>query len=87
VDFVILLRLLAPGSAAEEPRGTPVRTVRFDEDSGQPPRGFTCARTGKGRPGIWRIVHEPGGTGPSGVLAQTDEDSTVTGSHFASSTT
>ena len=75
MDFVLLLGLLVPVLVVEAPRPS-VRTIRFDGDSGAPPAGFTCARTGKGRPGTWRILREPASEGPSGVLAQLDEDST-----------
>lgn len=74
---VLSVAVLVLRPVPEPPAGTPGRTVRFDADPpGQPPPGFTCARTGKGRPGSWRIVHDPAHAGPSPVLAQTDEDST-----------
>jgi hypothetical protein len=74
---ILSVSLLVSGSLAEPPAGAPSRAIRFDADPpGQPPPGFTCARTGIGRPGSWRIVHDPANAGPTPVLAQTDEDST-----------
>jgi 3-keto-disaccharide hydrolase len=73
---IVAASLLVSGPLAEPPAGAGGRTVRFDKDPpGQPPPGFTCARTGQGRPGAWRIVSDAA-AGPSPVLAQTDEDST-----------
>ena len=57
--------------------GGVTRRVTFDEQkAGEPPAGFTCALTGSGRPGNWRIVEDP--TAPTGphVLGQMDEDVT-----------
>ena len=53
------------------------REVAFDDQTaGQPPQGFTCALTGSGRAGTWRILAD--GTAPSrpNVLAQLDDDAT-----------
>jgi hypothetical protein len=74
VDLAMLLWLFLPLPAPKAP--APVRTIPFEGGPGSPPAGFTCARTGSGRPGVWRLVHEPGEGGVSSVLAQTDEDPT-----------
>ena len=51
--------------------------VSFDDQrAGQPPRGMSCATTGKGRPGVWTIVTDDMAPSRPNVLAQTDEDST-----------
>jgi hypothetical protein len=50
-------------------------TIGFDDDTtGQPPKGFSFARTGQGRPGIWLITRDDAAHG--NVLAQTDADPT-----------
>src|SRR5436190_7484645 len=51
--------------------------INFDKDkAGEPPKGFTTALTGRGRPGVWVVM--PDDTAPSkgNVLAQTDADKT-----------
>ena len=53
------------------------QTVSFDEQKpGEPPRGFSCVLTGKGRPGVWTIATDETAPTPPRVLAQTDEDAT-----------
>jgi hypothetical protein len=47
-----------------------------DQKAGDPPKGITCALTGKGRPGVWRVKDEPTAPSPRNVLAQTDDDGT-----------
>jgi 3-keto-disaccharide hydrolase len=55
----------------------PTRTVSFDDQkAGEVPKGFSCALTGKGRPGTWAIVADPTAPTPPQVLGQTDEDAT-----------
>jgi hypothetical protein len=44
-----------------------------DMPVGQPPRGFTSARTGSGDPGAWTVGEEPGA---GKLLAQTSTDDT-----------
>jgi hypothetical protein len=51
--------------------------VSFDDQrAGEPPRGFSCFLTGKGRPGVWTIATDGTAPTPRHVLAQTDEDAT-----------
>lgn len=53
------------------------RVVRFDEQRpNAPPEGFTCALTGKGRPGLWAVVRDDTAPSPRLVLAQGDADPT-----------
>jgi hypothetical protein len=57
--------------------GAEAQRYGFDgQKPGEPPEGMTCALTGKGRPGIWRVQGEPMAPSPPNVLAQTDADST-----------
>jgi hypothetical protein len=44
-----------------------------DQKPGEPPKGFTCALTGRGRPGVWTIAKDDKG---SLVLEQSDKDDT-----------
>lgn len=55
----------------------PRRAIAFDDQKpGEQPLGFTCALTGQGRPGVWRVVKDAAAaTGPN-VLAQSDQDAT-----------
>lgn len=51
--------------------------VNFDADSLQhPPKAFTTALTGKGKPGIWVVVKDETAPSQPNVLAQTDTDKT-----------
>lgn len=53
------------------------QTYGFDaEKAGEPPKGMTCALTGKGRPGTWKVLADQTAPSPPNVLAQTDEDGT-----------
>jgi hypothetical protein len=72
--FLIAILLLAQlGSGS----GAAMRQVGFDgQKAGEPPAGFTCALTGQGRAGTWRIVEDPTAPSPPNVLAQMDEDAT-----------
>jgi hypothetical protein len=65
---------LTLGAALQAPAASP-RIVRFDSAPGQAPPGFTCALTGNGRPGVWRVQRDAG-LPQAEVLAQTDEDAT-----------
>jgi hypothetical protein len=47
-----------------------------DQKAGEAPKGMTCALTGKGRPGVWKIVSDPSAPSPRNVLAQIDDDGT-----------
>jgi hypothetical protein len=54
------------------------RQVNFDDQkAGEPPSGFTCALTGNGRPGTWRIVEDATAPTRPNVIAQLDEDATT----------
>lgn len=53
------------------------QTLTFEGQAvGAPPEGMTCALTGGGAPGVWRIQRDSGPTGATLVLAQTDADAT-----------
>jgi len=47
-----------------------------DQKAGEPPRGWTCALTGGGRPGTWTVARDDSAPSPPMVLAQTDRDAT-----------
>jgi hypothetical protein len=52
-----------------------VATINFDNDEpGKPPKGFSFALTGQGRPGVWVIRKDDAAHGS--VLVQTDADPT-----------
>ncbi|MFI5169935.1 MAG: hypothetical protein ACHQM7_06190 [Vicinamibacterales bacterium] len=71
--FLIAILLAQLGSGS----GAAMRQVGFDgQKAGEPPAGFTCALTGQGRTGTWRIVEDPTAPSPPNVLAQMDEDAT-----------
>src|SRR5437588_2232432 len=49
--------------------------VDFEQDeAGKPPKGFSFALTGQGKPGVWIVRKDDGGHG--NVLVQTDADRT-----------
>lgn len=53
------------------------QTFGFDDQKpGEPPKGMTCALTGKGRTGSWRVLADPTAPSALNVLAQTDADDT-----------
>jgi hypothetical protein len=53
------------------------QTFSFDDQKpGDPPKGMTCALTGKGRPGSWKVLADKTAPSAPNVLAQTDTDST-----------
>jgi hypothetical protein len=58
------------------------RQVTFDEQKvGEPPASFTCAVTGNGRAGAWKIVEDASApTRPNAVALLEVEDSTFAGS-------
>jgi len=56
---------------------TQAQTFGFDDQKpGEPPKGMTCALTGKGRPGSWKVLADKTAPSAPNVLAQTDADST-----------
>src|SRR5437870_11930807 len=53
------------------------QSLKFDfekDEIGKPPKGFSFALTGQGRPGVWTVKKDDQAHG--NVLAQTDADST-----------
>jgi len=57
--------------------GVEAQTQGFDSQKpGEPPKGMTCALTGKGRPGIWKALADQTAPSPPNVLAQSDDDGT-----------
>src|SRR5512139_2574886 len=59
-----------PGAAVAE-------TWRFDvQKPSQAPQEMSCSLTGRGRPGLWRVVADSTAPSAPNVLAQTDADST-----------
>ena len=51
------------------------RTVRFDDDeAGKPPKRFSLALTGRGKPGVWVVRKDD--AAHVNVLVQTDADAT-----------
>ena len=53
------------------------QTVKVDfekDEPGKPPKGFSFALTGQGKPGVWVVRNDDAGHG--NVLAQTDADTT-----------
>jgi hypothetical protein len=50
-------------------------TINFDQDeAGKPPKGFTFALTGQGKPGVWLVQKDD--AAHANVLMQTDADKT-----------
>jgi hypothetical protein len=57
--------------------GAYAQTWGFDDQKpGEAPKGMSCALTGKGRPGAWKVTADASAPTPPNVLAQTDADST-----------
>jgi hypothetical protein len=53
------------------------RTVTFDQDTvGAPPKDFSTALTGQGKPGVWVVMKDSQSPERGNVLAQTDADPT-----------
>ncbi len=73
VAFIVPLAGSKPGCAGDDEEET--RVVRFSKDDvGKLPKGWSAAKTGKGKGSVWRVVADD--TSPSGtgfVLAQTAE--------------
>jgi hypothetical protein len=68
----LTLVLLVGGTVASQ-----AQTFAFDDQkAGGAPRGMTCALTGKGRPGSWKVVADPTAPSSPHVLAQLDADAT-----------
>ena len=69
--FACAVVLLAGGASVQ------AQTLGFDDQkAGEAPKGMTCALTGKGRPGAWKILGDNSAPSPPHVLAQTDADTT-----------
>jgi hypothetical protein len=55
----------------------PAETWRFDgQKASEAPQEMSCSLTGRGRPGIWKVVAESTAPSAPNVLAQTDADAT-----------
>lgn len=53
------------------------QTINFDKDKeGQVPSGFSTALTGKGKPGVWKVIKDESAPSATKVLAQMDMDKT-----------
>lgn len=53
------------------------QTFGFDDQKpGEAPKGFTCALTGRGTPGVWTLTRDERAPGAPLVLEQTDADAT-----------
>jgi len=62
--------------ALASPVGAVARATFDDQKPGEAPRGMSCALTGKGRAGVWKVVRDETAPTRPNALAQTDEDST-----------
>src|SRR5687767_8472598 len=73
VALLVVLSCL-PAAAQESP---PPKTLGFDLDAtNSAPKGFSCSRTGEGRPGVWRVVRDGSAPSQPHVLGQMDADAT-----------
>jgi len=53
------------------------QTIDFNKDkAGEPPKGFSTALTGGGKPGVWIVTKDDTSPNQGNVLAQTDADAT-----------
>jgi len=53
------------------------QTIDFNKDkAGEPPKGFSTALTGGGKPGVWIVMKDDTSPNQGNVLAQTDADAT-----------
>jgi hypothetical protein len=73
---MLLALLLCAGS----PRAEGQSWSFDDQREGEAPRGFTCAVTGQGRPGAWRLVRDT--RAPSAPLALQQSDADASGGRF-----
>jgi hypothetical protein len=70
--FALIAAVLCLDSIAIVGQGA---TIKFDGDeSGKPPKGFSFALTGQGKPGVWVVRKDD--TTHGNVLVQTDGDTT-----------
>jgi hypothetical protein len=68
---------LAAGLLAGIAAHARTETVTYDgQKAGEAPRGFSCALTGRGRAGTWKVQGEAGAPSGPNVLAQSDADAT-----------
>jgi 3-keto-disaccharide hydrolase len=75
VAFAMQRAPAAEPTVVLQPTGGQGKTVTFDaDDPGKPPRGFSLALTGRGRPGVWLVRKDDATHG--NVLVQTDGDTT-----------
>jgi hypothetical protein len=68
--------LSAAAVAAIADGGKPMRLDFESDTAGQPPKGFTLALTGEGRPGKWIVRAVPDAPSGKNVLEQSDGDPT-----------
>lgn len=53
------------------------QTIDFNKDNaGGPPKGFSTALTGQGKPGVWVVTKDNASPNQGNLLAQTDADAT-----------
>ena len=72
---MVLASVLTPATRPEP--AVVSRVISFDDQKpGEPPRGFSCALTGQGRPGVWRVARDEAAASGANVLAQSDQDAT-----------
>ena len=72
---VALASISTPTGATEPPLER--RVIGFDDQKpGELPQGFSCALTGQGRPGEWRVTRDESAVGGPHVLTQSDPDAT-----------
>jgi len=76
LSLCMVLASLLTSATHSEPEGVK-RVIGFDDQKpGEPPLGFSCALTGQGRPGVWRVVRDEAAASGPNVLAQSDQDAT-----------
>jgi hypothetical protein len=70
VAFCVCALLCAAWTASAQ-------TIDFNKDkAGEPPKGFSTARTGQGKEGVWVVTKDDASPNQGNVLAQTDADVT-----------
>ena len=69
--FALLFAMNAPTAFPQ------TMTITFDRDKeGLVPHGFSTALTGRGKPGVWKVVKDETSPSKPNALAQTDMDNT-----------
>lgn len=73
--LAVLALVMALPAAAQTPPSP--WHLAFDLDvADSAPKGFSCSRSGQGRPGRWRVVRDGSAPSPPHALAQLDADAT-----------